>query len=301
MTNSKLKLKLQKFISSIPKEKLIKEMAATSEYGIEHIESTFDTFVNESFATLKLIEKELVSKDVKLIEIGAGLCIFSLFLKSEDFNITALEPASNGYDFFEVMRKTILEHYSKLDLHVLPIKAEQINSSYGYFDVVFSNNVIEHIPDFRAALDALHSCLTKNGKQLHTCANYAFPYEPHLSIPVLKAYPKISEILFRKKVKLLKEMWDSLNFITAHEVKKYACIRKINCKFEKGILYNAFVRLDNDDIYKERHSNRLILTTYKLLKYTKMLTLLKHFPVRYQSPMIFTLKNTADKNQILIE
>ena len=290
---SELQLRLNEFISKIPRDKILNEIDSQIDSKSVDIAYIFDTFVNESYSALSLIENYLSSAALKLLEVGAGICVFSLFLKSEGFNVTALEPAANGYDFFDIMKKVILEHYDFLNLIVLPIKAEELGKAHEprhQYDLIFSNNVIEHIPNFQLALDAMFCCLSNDGLVIHTCPNYSFPYEPHLSIPVLKRMIKISQFIFKNRISQYQEMWDSLNFITAKEVRTYAKTNNLSCQFEKGLLYKSLRRMESDSLFKERHSHSIINIIYKSLKVAGLLKAIKYLPASMQSPMIFRLK-----------
>ena len=67
----------------------------------ERVESkiVLGTFVNEARVGYELIESNL-SYSSKILEVGAGLCLLSLFLRTRGYSVTALEPLAGGFDFF---------------------------------------------------------------------------------------------------------------------------------------------------------------------------------------------------------
>jgi len=127
-----------------------------------------------------------------------------------------------------------------------------------------------------------------HGRMVHSCPNYLIPYEPHFGVPVLKAAPALSRCLFWKRVTERKALWDSLNFITYPEVKKFAKSRHLQVSFSRGLLYAAIVRLGNDQQFRRRHGG-LMMILYPLLKYSGLLAVLKHLPPAFATPMTFII------------
>ena len=67
----------------------------------------------------------------------------------------------------------------------LPIGIDDLDPSvHGRFEVVFSANVLELVPDLVSALERMQSVPAEGGVQRHVCPNYAFPYEPHFFVPL---------------------------------------------------------------------------------------------------------------------
>lgn len=284
-----LEKELELFIENIPLQLLTKQVTIATHKKEEHIFKIITTFVNESRISFNLI-KSYLSHDLKILEVGAGLCFFSLFLKQQGFNITALEPSSGGFNLFNVTKNIILKHFSHISLPILEISAEELTSAHSQFDLVFSSNVIEHIPKLNSALDSMLNILAPGGRMIHGCPNYLVPYEPHFSIPVIKPIKNISAFVFKNRIEKMKDIWDSLNFITYLKVRKYARKNNLTCNFKKGILYETLIRLDKDPHFKLRHSKGLFIYIYYCLKYTGLLNALKYLPPSISTPMIFELK-----------
>jgi len=280
--------KLDLFIEKIPRRKIIDDTVLATKANPEQISRILDTFINETRVCLNLI-KEYLSPQLHILEVGAGLCLFSLFLKEQGYVITALEPSAGGFELFDKMKKIILNHYNFLSLTTLEIKAENLTKNNGKYDLIFSSNVIEHIPDFPSAFDSMLNVLGPNGKMVHGCPNYIIPYEPHLGIPVVKSMKKISELIFKKKIMQRKDLWDSLNFVTYFSVRNYAKKNKLNYGFKKKMLYEAFIRIDKDTEFRKRHAKGMFTFIYFFLKYSGLVGLLKYLPAVLSTPMIFEL------------
>ncbi|MDX8403665.1 MAG: methyltransferase domain-containing protein [Mariprofundaceae bacterium] len=287
---SALKESLQCFLVQIPFETLARQIAL--EHGHEEavIQSLFDTFANESPVTLDLILADL-DVEHRMLEVGAGLCLTSLFLKQEGYPIVALEPALGGFGVFDSVKNAILKHFEYLQLEVMSVPAEQLNpDEHGMFDLVFSNYVIEHIPEWRLALEKMASVLTPEGKMLHSFPNYTIPYEPHYGVPVFRHFRIFSQRVFLPKGCDL-DIWHSLNFITCREIRSFCKTNNLNCTFKKSLLYLAFKRIGEDPIFKQRHQG-FAATLNSWLMRTGLIKLLKSIPPTYATPAIIEIRNS---------
>ncbi|MDQ6991892.1 MAG: methyltransferase domain-containing protein [Mariprofundus sp.] len=244
----------------------------------------FDTYANESRVTIELIEPHLHTTG-RILEIGAGLCLTSLFLRQQGYNITALEPAMGGFDLFAQIKEAILIHFKTIDLPVLNKSAQQLNiATDGTFHLIFSNNVIEHIPQWPEAFDAMTTVMTADGKMLHACPNYSVPYEPHYGIPVFRHFQKISKRLFLRS-DCDDGIWNSLNFITCHAIKQHCRKRGLSFQFERSLLYKALKRVKEDPLFASRHQG-IVANIACFIMRTWLATLIKHIPPAFATPMI---------------
>lgn len=286
---SALKESLRHFLAQIPFEKLAGQIALEYGYTEKNIQSLFDTFANESLVTLDLILADL-DKEQRMLEVGAGLCLTSLFLKQEGFIMLALEPALGGFGIFERVKNAILKHFSHLNLEVMTESAEQLNpAKHGTFDLIFSNYVIEHIPEWRLALEKMASVLTPEGKMLHSCPNYTVPYEPHYGTLVFRHFPAFSKRVFLPRNCDL-GIWNSLNFITCSEIKSYCKATDLDCTFKKELLYLAFQRIGEDPLFKQRHKG-FVASLASFMLTTGLIKLLKYIPPACATPLIMEIKN----------
>ena len=279
-----LKSELEGFLQQIPFPVIAKETAAESSHDAGSVLALLETYANESRATLELILMHLQA-DSRILEIGAGLCLTSLFLKKAGYDVTALEPALGGFGMFELIKEKILQQHEAIGLGVLNKPAQELNAdSDGQFDLIFSNNVLEHIPDWPAALSAMGGVLKTNGRMLHACPNYTVPYEPHYGVPVFRHLPKLSKRLFLAS-RGDDEIWDSLNFITGRNLKLYCNNHGLNCCFKKGLLYIALKRIEDDPLFEQRHRGK-VASLAKLLLRTGLAKWLRHIPPTLATPMV---------------
>ena len=79
-------------------------------------------------------------------------------------NVVYLKPALGEFGSFEEIKNADLAYYAHINIDVLKISAQELDSrKHGEFDLIFSNNVIEHIPDLSSTFSAMTSVLEKNG------------------------------------------------------------------------------------------------------------------------------------------
>jgi 2-polyprenyl-3-methyl-5-hydroxy-6-metoxy-1,4-benzoquinol methylase len=287
--NSDLHSKLNEFLNSIPIERISGEIATQSDLEAAEILEMLNTFAEESRVSLNLIKPRL-HQGQSILEVGAGLCLLSLFLKQQGHIVTALEPALGGFGVFEQAKNAIIAHFSDTQLRVLTEPAQQLNpDEHGKFDLIFSNNVMEHIPDWRSAMRAMVSVLREDGKMVHSCPNYTVPYEPHYGIPVFRHFHELSARLFLPG-DADREVWDSLNFITCGQVKHFCKTLALYVEFEKGLLYKAFLRVHKDFVFQQRHKG-LVSFVASLAVKTPFKQLVRNIPYCLSTPMIFEIRH----------
>jgi 2-polyprenyl-3-methyl-5-hydroxy-6-metoxy-1,4-benzoquinol methylase len=291
-----LKAGLVQFLDDIPFDVIASQVADKTNKTESEIATLLSIYANESLVTLDLVTDHIESAE-RILEVGAGLCLLSLFLKHKSYPVIALEPALGGYGIFEQTRDTILNHFSSLELEVITEPAQQLNNStHGCFDLIFSNNVIEHIPDWQSALTALTTVLSSEGKMLHSCPNYTIPYEPHYGVPVFRHFRKLSQTLFLPKTADT-DIWNSLNFITCFSIKKLCKQNAFSCNFKQGLLFEAFRRIQVDPVFKERHQG-IIVHVASLMMKPPFRQLIQNLPACFSTPMIFEITRlpSAEEN-----
>ncbi len=279
--------KFNRFLTLMPIERLTKKISDETGKEEKDVSEVLNTYINESRASLVFVEP-LLAPAIRILEVGAGLCVLSLFLKEEGFDIVALEPALAGFDFFTILQKNIIGRYNDSNLSVLRYPAAELQEKrVGKFDLIFSFNVIEHIPSPFETLRILLSVLDEHGQMAHSCPNYLIPYEPHFGIPVLAKWPGLSKFLFNKKISSQNTMWNSLNFITYSEVKQFAKQQNLTVHFTKGLLYHALSRIENDLIFHNRQNNIYIKLLLMLTYFPCLRRQLQKLPPSLATPMNF--------------
>ncbi|XOV81425.1 MAG: hypothetical protein ACFHVJ_20090 [Aestuariibacter sp.] len=145
------------------------------------------------------------------------------------------------------------------------------------------------MPNYVDALNALKNCLAPNGIMIHSCPNYNFPYEPHFGLPIIKSAPKLTTFFFAKRIEKMTDVWKSLNFISASDIKSYCAQAGLEVEFDQNIVLKTLSRLKSDPLFIERHKKlgSLILSLEK----TGLFKLLNKLPASVLSPMTFKIRN----------
>jgi len=271
----------------LPVEALAGKISHQSGCDEQAVVNVLNTYINEARVSFRLIEHD-IAVGHRVLEVGSGLCLLSFFLHREGFNIVALEPALGGFELFDVAKNVIADHFSESDLPILECTAQALDDvEHGQFDLIFSNNVLEHIPEWEQALAAMRGVLTTNGYMLHACPNYTFPYEPHYGVPVFRHFPQLSKRLFLP-ADADEGIWHSLNFITCTQVKRFCARHRLRCSFSPGLLYRAMLRLESDPLFRERHQGVVAAMAVFALR-SGLARILRLMPASLTTPMIMRL------------
>jgi 2-polyprenyl-3-methyl-5-hydroxy-6-metoxy-1,4-benzoquinol methylase len=221
----------------------------------------------------------------RILEVGAGIGVLSICLARQGYRITALEPGANGFDANAQLGAAVRAWLGEVDLPMLDIEVGRLNrAQHGEFDLIFSINVLEHIPDLAGAMAAMEGVLAPSGSMIHLCPNYAIPYEPHFGIPLVPLAPRLTALLFPSIAR--DPTWPSLNFVTYRQIRRLARRSGLSTTFRPAMMYDAFARLEDDEEFRARHSG-LVARLNHLLKRTRVLGALRHVPPALATPMAF--------------
>lgn len=257
------------------------------------IEARIQTALSEAAVGLKLLNGlDLAGK--RVLEIGAGLGIVSLILDRSGVEVVAIEPGLGGFDQNALIGSYLRDWIKSSSFPYLPIGAADLRpEEHGLFDVQFSVNVLEHIPDLEAAISGMCSVLKPGGVMRHTCPNYLVPYEPHFGVPLVPLFPRATA-LFLPGARTT-ALWRSLNFVTYGRMKRAIAGHGLGCAFDSGTMYAAFDRLGQDDQFRKRQGGKTVVSlAHATLRGLGLLSLLKHIPPVLATPMTFEARRPTD-------
>lgn len=246
----------------------------------------FKIYLEEACLTLEMIGANGLSKRISLLEIGGGIGIIYAFLKSKGYNIHSLEPSTSGYEGHYQVGLHILQLLKIDSSRWYPLSADQSLQLGQKYDLIFSNNVLEHVKDINKSLLKLKKVLKLNGIMIHNTVNYIIPYEPHLGIILFPFFPKFT-VLFNRSLEKSK-LWKGLNFINTKNITKICTSCGFTILFEKDIIMKTFNRLVTDNEFRQRQKIPFII--YQLLKSSGMMKLVNSLPVHLTTPVRFILK-----------
>jgi len=281
----KLQTQLNEFIEVLMRDdRLIKQSENNSRSTLEQ---ALKIYCSEARVALDMIFPYLDS-NVKILEVGSGPCILTVFLANQDFNISGVEPSEEAFSEICLLKERIVSLYSSYEFCLYDQRIEDlIAPSNQQFDVIFSLNVMEHIAKPKQAISRMISLLSKNGRMIHSCPNYAVPYEPHFGIVVFQWFPSLSYLIWRKKIRRNIELWKSLNFISVRGLSKMVKECGGEIEFRRGTAFLAFERLGQDATFRERHTAGALPLLYGVLSKLRILKALRFLPVSLSTPMIF--------------
>ena len=244
------------------------------------------TAIEESLQTLNVLVGLDIPEEARVLEVGAGYGLASVCLALMGFSVTALEPGGTGFDENRQISSLIIARAGVTISHI-DQSAETFDfSEIPQFDLIISNNVLEHIPDVDAALSNLYGAMNADGIMVHSCPNYTFPFEPHFGRPLVPFAPRLTQYLISKGIRE-DGVWRSLNFVTARQVKRNAKLHGLLCEFRRGTMATSIRRLTVDEEFAERHALLALMVRNRILR--AVVTRCLSLPVTFATPMEFVV------------
>ena len=194
-------------------------------------------------------------EEARVLEVGSGPCVLLSQLKRDypNFDVTGIEPIGPGFDRFEEVLETLSSEYR---FNLFRGGYEQFDAP-GAFDLIFSINVFEHLPDWRHFLGFAKERLAPGGKCVILCPNYGFPYESHFGLPIVFG-KRTTHRLFRQRIERYENendcrgLWSSLNFVTWNQVRRHAASAGLDVEFDTTVLTTMIERLGYDEAFAQR-------------------------------------------------
>ena len=130
------------------------------------------TYLNEVPVALELLEATLSGADLRILEVGSGIGAVALCLAELGYDITGIEPGGPGFEDLIVLQGVVSAAASDLredttsqsGITILQFGVDDLDPAvHGRFDVVFSANVLEHVPDPVSALKRMQSVVAEGG------------------------------------------------------------------------------------------------------------------------------------------
>ena len=157
---------------------------------------------------------------------------------------------------------------------------------HGRFDLIFSNNVLEHIDDPVAALHSMRRVLTDGGVMIHSCPNYSVPFEPHFGFPLIPGRPAATRRVLPASISS-SDVWNSLNFVTARQIRQWSTDLGLTTRFRSGALATSVERLGTDTEFRDRH--RALAFVGQALVTIRATDVLRRLPATWSTPMDFIM------------
>jgi len=248
--------------------------------------------VGDAKTSLRLINGHL-RPGARVLEIGGGIGLTHFWLRRLGVEATALEPALTGHAGYFQLGERLLGLLGTNTDRWLPLRAEDAPQLGQAFDLIFSNNVLEHLDDLPEALEAMRKCLLPGGLMRHQCPNYLFPYEPHYGIPLPPFKPQWATWMRRDLSQ--SPLWQSLNFISSPLLLRLCQGLGLSVQFDRDHLYRTVRRFEDEPAFREKHP--LLARLFWALGRFGALPLLRAFPPMLATPMQVTLRPISEQVQ----
>jgi SAM-dependent methyltransferase len=275
-------------LADLDTEELANTIRASTrgEADVGEVAQTLSMYLNEALVAAEVVGSRLPTSG-RVLEVGSGIGYFATILAGAGVDIVELEPVGAGFEFIAAARAALGEHAPTRPRH-LAIGVDQLDpAEHGQFELVFSINVLEHVPDWRRALDRMRAVLAPGGLIVHLCPNYAVPYEPHFGVPLVPLRPALTERMLPHRI-VDTGLWRSLNWVTAGGVRRWARQRGMEVDFRRGLLADAIERLSTDEEFRRRHQG-IVTTCSDALRRARLVELIRKLPPGLTTPMQFEL------------
>lgn len=239
-------------------------------------------YLEEHAAFFELVRDRL-RPGLRVLEVGGGLGFFHVLARAAGADIVSLEPSASGFSVVRRFALSLLESTTMEPERFVDARIEDWPAPDASFDLIVSNNVLEHVDDVARVMGDMCRLTAPGGVQVHHCPNYMFPYEPHYKVPVLPCAVQASGLLcwrsFRQDA-----LWQSLNSINAVAVVRLARRLGARVRFRNAAAF-TLGRLDAGGYLSARHGWITRLALHPAVR-----AVLVRIPPAVMSPMIFEIR-----------
>ncbi len=156
-------------------------------------------------------------KSYRILEIGSGTGGLGVAVALAGAKVFGVEPSPFGV--LASMERA--KRYPDLSAYFCVGKAESLPFRNGFFDLVISSAVLEHVGDIEETIREMFRVLKPGGKIYHEIPNYLFPVEPHYKIFWIPLMPKRIGKFYVKLRGKNPLFLDHLNYTTPSRIKHY--------------------------------------------------------------------------------
>lgn len=285
-----------KLIHSLSNEliqRAVEQIAVETGENEVEIRAQLTTYINEGSVALRMVNGYLQRENQRILEVGGGIGFVSRSLNAAGYDVVDLEPSGKGFGFMTSARRALSDSCSAPHLN---IGIDELTPrEHGMFDLIYSVNVLEHVPDPISALTRMYSALNPGGKIVIMCPNYSLPFEPHFSIPLIPVRPSLTAKFLPTRV-TASEVWQSLNWIKAAEVEAWSKMSGAELEFKKSVIAEMCERIAVDRVFRERH--RILGICVRSLRSVGLIRLLSLIPPQLASPMQFEITRPLSRSAV---
>ena len=199
----------------------------------------------------------------RVLEIGSGpgILLHEIAQRREDLQVQGVEPFGCGFEFFDRFVSKVKAEHPNLQIY---LGGYESFPDKGPFDLIYSVNVFEHLPDWRHFLSFLRDRLSPAGQCVILCPNYGFPFESHFNLPIILNKSITHRFFSRRIAQFEKEhdccgLWESLNFVRFSAVVSACRQRQLVVVSKPEICLDMVDRLKRDQEFAARQGGLAVL------------------------------------------
>ncbi|MCC5815596.1 MAG: class I SAM-dependent methyltransferase, partial [Leptospira sp.] len=205
---------------------------------------------NKSKLQADILEKFILLKQKKILEVGSGLGLNLLYWKKYyDIDPYGLEPDGEGFSSSHKISKMILKENGLDPKRIIDSFGEEIPFENNTFDVVYSTNVLEHVNEPEKVLSEILRVLKPGGIAQVIFPSYHSFFDGHYAVfhpPVLwkSFFPWYVKWIWRRDPDFAHTLRTELNYFSTKKM-----LKRINNSYPLEIL--SF----GEEVFYERMSN----------------------------------------------
>jgi len=137
----------ERLLQEVDLEKFQRTAARVLACSPEEIAPFFATAVPEARLMIQFLSEIQLTPNSRILEVGCGLGIASVFLGSQGHHVVALDPGVGEWYLYPRIARLLNEELgAKIRFESIPLEEFKVVGEEG-FDLIFSNNVLEHVPN----------------------------------------------------------------------------------------------------------------------------------------------------------
>ncbi|HEC91974.1 MAG TPA: class I SAM-dependent methyltransferase [Candidatus Atribacteria bacterium] len=199
----------------------------------------------------------------KILELGSGSGLFTLYLRKKSVEIYGIEPDLNSY-----IASRLLLKENNISNCIFRAKGESLPFKENTFDIIVSYQVLEHTKDPFSVLKESKRVLKKEGIIYFVVPNYFSFWEGHYG---LLWFPFLNKFLAKCYVRVLgrnDKFIDDLHFINPFKIKKWC--KELNLEIKSMGVEKWRFNLLESPIRDHWASSKLMFKLIKIVRVSKL-------------------------------